>query len=131
MGAQVKTFVLREENNAKALWGFLKSNWVPMAQAGKPLSVFVAEHKAKRSHPQNKLYWALLAQIAEQTWLNGKQFSTEAWHEMFKRKFIGHEETPDGGTVGISTTTLSVPEFSIYIERVQQYAAEELDCELI
>ena len=123
----MKSFVLRDEVNCRQLYTFLRSNWLAMAQAGRPLGVLVAEHKAKRTGPQNRFYWgAALRSIAENAWVDGKQYSAEAWHEHFKRQFIGVEETPDGGRVGISTTTLDVAAFSEYVERVMQYAAEHL-----
>ena len=123
----MRSFVLRDEVNCRQLYAFLRSNWLAMAQAGKPLGVLVAEHKAKRTGPQNRFYWgAALRSIAENAWVDGKQYSAEAWHEHFKRQFIGVEETPGGGRVGISTTTLDVAAFSEYVERVMQYAAEHL-----
>jgi hypothetical protein len=101
-----------------------------MADAGKPLAVTVQEHKAKRSVEQNRLYWLLLNEIAEAGWVSGRRFSAEAWHEFFKVKFIGCEECPNGGTMGISTTTLAVSDFSDYIGKVEAYAATELGIEL-
>jgi hypothetical protein len=121
-----RTFVMRDETAAKRLWAFLRANWNAMACAGKPLAVTVSEHKAKRSGEQNRLYWALLAEIAASAWVDGRRFSRDAWHAHFAGEFIGFEETPGGHRVPISTTTLSVAEFSIYIERVQQYASEHL-----
>ena len=120
------TFVLHDEIHCRRLHAFLRANWLAMAQAGKPLGVMVAEHKSKRSNPQNKLYWAVLHTIAEGGWVNGKQFSADAWHENFKREFIGIEELPNGATTGISTASLDVGAFSDYIERVMHYAAEHL-----
>lgn len=122
----LKTFVLRDEIALRQLGAFLRSNWLAMAQAGKPLGIMVAEYKAKRNNPQNRLYWAVLNEIAASAWIDGKQYSADAWHELFKRRFIGIEELPGGGTAGISTASLSVPEFSEYVERVMQCAAEEL-----
>jgi hypothetical protein len=122
----LKTFVLRDELNCRQLYAFLRSNWLAMAQAGKPLGVLVAEHKAKRSSPQNRLLWAVLNEIAANAWVDGKQYSAEAWHEHFKREFIGIEELPNGATTGISTASLDVAAFSDYIERVMHYAAEHL-----
>jgi hypothetical protein len=122
----LRTFVLREETHAQALWTFLKKNWNAMAREGKPLAVTVNEHKAKRSAEQNKLYWDRLRAISEQAWIDGKRFSAEAWHEHYKRKLIGYEELPGGGSVGISTTTLSVAEFSDHIERVTEHAVTHL-----
>lgn len=126
----LRVFVLRDEPHARALWGFLKANWKELAQAGRPLSITVQEHKAKRSLEQNRLYWQRLNEIADQAWVGGKQYSAEAWHEHFKRLFIGMDELPGGGKVGISTTTLSVADFSDYINRIEAYAATELGINL-
>ena len=40
-----------------------------------------------RTTKQNKRYWSrgVLAQIAEQAVVGGRQFSAEIWHEQFKR----------------------------------------------
>lgn len=129
MSAILRTFVLRNEPNANALWQFLKNNWRALAGAGKPLAVTGQEHKTKRSTDQNKRYWAILNEIAANTWLDGRQFSADAWHEFFKGKFIGYEETPDGRQVGISTTTLSVADFGDYMTRIEAYAADEIGIE--
>jgi len=124
-----RTFVLRDDLNARQLWAFLRANWQALATAGTPLAVTVHEHKAKRSGEQNRLYWALLTEIAEHAWIDGRRFSKDAWHAHFAGEFIGYEEGPGGQRVPISTTTLSVPEFTGYIERVQQYATEQLGVE--
>ena len=125
----LRTFVLRGESQAKLLWAFLKANWEALAQAGKPLAVTISEYKSKRSLEQNKRYWALLNEIAEQAYVGGQQFSAEAWHEHFKRKFIGCEDLPGGGQIGISTTALSVAEFGDFMTKVEQLATVELGVE--
>ena len=58
--------------------------------------------RRKRTQPQNRRYWGqgVLAQVAAQAVVDGKQFSAETWHEMFKRMFIGVEELPDGSVIG-------------------------------
>lgn len=131
MAAASRMFILRGDSNAQQLWSFLRNNWKQMADAGKPLAISVAEHKAKRSGEQNKRMWAILQQIEGGAWMEGRQFSQEGWHEFFKRKFIGVEELPGGGTVGISTTTLNVEEFAAYMTRIEAFAATELGVELI
>ncbi len=131
MTTALRTFVLRGEPNAQALWTFLKNNWRQLADAGKPLAITVAEHKAKRSGEQNRLYWSLLNRIAEDAWIDGKKFSADAWHEFMRQRHIGFEDLPGGGRIGISTTTLSVAEFSEYLEKVQQTAVAELGIELL
>lgn len=124
-----RTFVLRSDVNAKHLWAFLRKNWSALAADGKPLAVTITEYKSKRSGEQNRLYWLLLTEIAETAWVAGRRYSKEQWHAHFAGEFIGWDELPNGKLSPISTTTLSVPEFSNYIERVQQYAAEELGVE--
>ena len=126
----LRVFVLRSENDSKALYGFLKSNWVSFAQNGKPLSVTVAQYKASRNDEQNRKYWAMLADIAESAWVAGKQYSKEQWHMEFASEFIGWDELPSGKYVPLSTTKLTVAEFSDYLEKIIHYAAEKLQVEL-
>ena len=84
--------------------------------------------RRKRTPPQNKRYWGrgVLAQVAEQATVNGKLYGAETWHELFKRKFIGVIELPDGSVVGKSSTGLSTTEFSDFCAQVEAYAASEL-----
>lgn len=125
-----RVFVLRGDDGAQALYAFLRGNWRQLADAGKPLAITVSEHRAKRSVDQNKRYWHILNEIADNAWLNGKRYSAEAWAEHFKRQFIGTEELPNGGSIGISTTALSVDEFAAYMTRIEVYATETLGVEL-
>ena len=127
----LRTFVLREGQHAQSLWAFLRANWRAMADSGRPLQIVVTEYRKARSSEQNRRSWALLNQISAEAWIDGKQFSADAWHEYAKRKFIGVEETPGGGSVGISTTTLSVQDFATYMTRVEVYAAQELGLEVM
>lgn len=124
-----RVFVLRDEPHVRSLHAFLRANARAMAQAGRPLAVHVTEYKARRNSAQNRLYWALLRDISEQAWVDGKQYSSEAWHAYFAGQYIGREETPGGGSIAISTTTLSVHEFADYVTRIQAYAAAELGIE--
>lgn len=125
-----RLFVLHDDRALAALHAFLRGNAQCMAALGRPLAVQVSEYKAKRNDRQNRLYWAVLGQIAEQGWLGGRRFSAEAWHHYFRTRFIGFEETPGGGQVPISTTTLDIAAFADYVTRVQEYAASELGLEL-
>ncbi len=81
-----------------------------------------------RTAKQNKRYWSrgVLAQVAQQAVVNGKQYSAETWHELFKRMFIGVEELPDGAVIGKSSTALTTAEFSDFCTQVEAYAASEL-----
>lgn len=84
--------------------------------------------RRKRTQPQNRRYWGqgVLAQVAAQAVVNGKQFSAETWHEMFKRMFIGVDELPNGELIGKSSTKLTTAEFSEFCTKVEAYAATEL-----
>ena len=81
-----------------------------------------------RTTKQNKRYWSrgVLAQIAEQAVVNGKQYDAEVWHEQFKRQFIGVEELPDGSVIGKSSTELTTVEFSEFCDKVEAFAATTL-----
>lgn len=126
----LRTFILRGPEQAKALHAFLKANAAALAEQGKPLAVEVREHKAKRSGQQNRRYWALLRFIAENAWVSGRQFSDDAWHEHFKRQFIGTEELPGGATAGISTSTLDVAAFGAYMEAIERFAGSDLGIDM-
>jgi hypothetical protein len=84
--------------------------------------------RRKRTKAQNKRYWGqgVLAQVAAQAVVNGKQYDAETWHEMFKRLFIGVVELPNGEVVGKSSAALTTAEFSEFCTRVEAYAASEL-----
>lgn len=122
----MRTFVLHGDAQANALWAFLKANWRALAGQGRPLVVEVKEYKSKRSLEQNKRYWKLLQQIAEEAWLDGNQYGQDAWHEYFRQQFIGAIDLPKGGKVGISTTTLDVAEFQEYMTKVEVFASTQL-----
>nr|WP_225608692.1 recombination protein NinB [Comamonas sp. CMM01] len=84
--------------------------------------------RRKRSRAQNRRYWGqgVLAQIAQQAVVNGRQYDAQTWHELLKRRFIGVVELPDGAVVGASSRRLSPAEFAAFCARVEAYAASEL-----
>lgn len=79
--------------------------------------------KSKRSIEQNKRYHALLRDLAAVAWIDGRQYSKDAWHEWAKREFIGWEDTPGGGQIGISTTTLTIEQFGDFMLKIEEWAA--------
>lgn len=83
--------------------------------------------RRKRTKPQNRRYWGkgVLAQIAEQAVVDGKQYPAEVWHELMKRKFIGVIELPNGEVVGKSSTDLDTVEFSTFCDQAEAYGATE------
>lgn len=84
--------------------------------------------RRKRTKAQNRRYWGggVLAQIAQQAVVNGRQYDAQTWHELLKRMFIGVVELPDGSVVGKSSTDLTTAEFAEFCTRVEAYAASEL-----
>lgn len=124
-----RTFVLQNESATTALFAFIKANAPVMADEGRPLAVHVSEYKSKRNGQQNRLYWALLRDISEQAWIDGKQFSSEAWHSYFAGRFVGWQDAPGGIKTPLTTTNLNVTEFSEYVEKIRAYAATELGIE--
>lgn len=126
-----REFVLDNPQRWTAAQSFVESNRDAMVQAKNPLRIIITTEEAKRNAEQNKYYWkAVITQIAEQVWIEGKQYSKEAWHEMAARKFgvCKDVELPSGEVVikRLSTTEMKVKEFSEYIEQVMAWAANEL-----
>ena len=129
------TFILRGDGHAKRLYAYLKAHWRDMAAAGKPLAVSVQPHRDKRTIEQNKKLHAMIRDIAEQAWIDGRQFCEDAWKEIIRRKFIGTEEIdlPGGARMerGISTTTLDIEQCAKLITMVEAWATTELGVEFL
>lgn len=129
-----RDFVLRDGNIVQALWAFLKANAKAMAAQDRPLMVSIREYKAKRTLEQNAKLHALLTDIANNAWVNGRQYDAETWKEYYRRKLIGIEEfeLPDGtrSERGISTTTLDVGDFAKLITQIECHAVSDLGVEL-
>ena len=111
-------------------WVAIKGQLFPFLQAalqGSGRWVLTVTRR-KRTKAQNRRYWGggVLAQVAAQAVVNGKQYDAEVWHELLKRKFIGVIELPDGSVQGKSSTDLTTAEFSDFCTRVEAYAASEL-----
>jgi len=123
-----RLFVLREALHLASLVSFLTANWQQFAAEGRFLAVTVTFYKSKRSLDQNRRYFgpAVLGAIAEQAWVGGRQYDKAVWHEQFKRQFIGVIELPHGATMAMSSSDLSVEEFSQFMQQVEAYAAQAL-----
>lgn len=117
-------------HNRQQAWAAIKSQVFPflsaVLQSGQRWVLTIS--KRKRTKPQNARYWGggVLKQIAEQATVDGKLYAAETWHEVFKRKFIGVIELPDGDIQGMSSTGLSTSEFCEFSDQVEAYAATEL-----
>lgn len=125
-----RTFLLRDASAVLALRSMIR-DWPHHAALERPLAVTVAEHKARRNGAQNRRYWALLNLISENAWVDKKKFSSDAWHAEFATRLIGWSETPSGGRIPISTTTLSTGEFAEYMDKIEHIAVTELELDLM
>lgn len=126
----MRVFVLRAQAQVDRLSLLLHRTWKEQFDAGVPLEVVVTAHKKRRSNAQNRLYWAVLAQVSEQAYVGKppRRYQKEHWHEFFARRFIGYDELPDGsGQVAISTSELDASEFSGYIDKIKAWAGAELN----
>jgi hypothetical protein len=126
-----QTFVLHGRPQWDRVVAFIKANVGGERLLG--ITVFDADEK-KRSTQQNSFYWkARMEVIADQAWVNGRQFSKEAWHEYYAEKFCPRKEltlpTGEIKSVRISTTDMKVAEFSAYIQQIEADAATELGIE--
>ena len=107
-----------------------------------PLEVVIREEQKARKPDANARMWAgPLRDIADQAWVNGRQFTAEVWHEHFKREYLPEDDDPELGELvkdgyqkwGIdpggnrvlvgSTTQLLRKGFAIYIEKVTAFGA--------
>lgn len=136
MTSLYREFVLRGPGPAQAMVQFVKSNAKACNDRGKPLRVIVTEEEERRRLQQNRFYWGgVITRIAEQAWVDGQQFSKDAWHEYFGRQYGVCEDVtlPDGEVVTrrLSTSDMSVKDFAEYCEKVQAHAATEYGVEFL
>lgn len=137
-----KTIVIVSAAHAEQACQIIRGNWKAMHAAGHPLAVSLYEYKSTRSIEQQSLMWVRLGEIAEQAWVNGRQFAAETWHEHCKREFLPDETGPtkrarkgykkwellpngERALVG-STTKLTTFGMSEYMTALESWAAQEL-----
>jgi hypothetical protein len=129
--ALYREFTLKNGGVWNAVVAFIKANAPTFADKGEPLRLIVTAEERQRNAQQNRFYWgAVLKQISEAAWVDGKQYDKDTWHEFFARKYGVLDELtlPDGEIITRrkSTTQMSVGEFSEYLDAVQSYAGETL-----
>lgn len=129
--ALYREFTLKNGGVWNAVVAFIKANAPVFADKGEPLRLIVTAEEKQRNAAQNRFYFgAVLKQISEQAWVDGKQYDKDTWHEYFARKYGVLDELtlPDGEIIARrkSTTQMSVGEFSEYLDAVQSYAGETL-----
>ena len=101
-----------------------------------PLEVIIREPVKARGLDQNGYYFMRIGELAGQAWIDGKQFSKDAWHEYAKKNIMPEEittkdgevrskwePTPDGDMSVISTTRLERGCFADYTNAVEAFGA--------
>lgn len=123
-----RTFVLNSEGKLQALVALLVEHWRAHAARGEAIIVDLSTSELERTLAQNRRYFgqAVLGAIEQQAWVGGRQFDKETWHELFKRRFIGLIELPDGSVAGRSSRLLNPKKFAEFMTAVEAYAATEL-----
>jgi len=109
----------------------------------KPIQVKIGEADRARGLDANGLMWLRLAEIAEQGWIQGRQYNADVWHQYCRRNIMPNEitlkdgtvrskwiESPDGVMETVSTTQLEKTCFSEYIRAIEVFATQELGCQL-
>jgi hypothetical protein len=124
----------REQAHQVSLIGYAHAQAI--LANGKPVRVMVQEHEEDRTLQANRYYWGpCLKEIAEQASLNGQRYVGEAWHEFFRRQYLGYEirKTYVAGKKKPvivrrlkSTRDLKVRAFSVYLEQIQAFASTDL-----
>lgn len=85
----------------------------------------------KRSNPQNRYYWGLVVPLIQKGIKDmGTELTKEETHEFLKARFnasdLVNKENGEVIQIPISTTRLNKEQFSEYIGKIQQFAAEFL-----
>jgi hypothetical protein len=129
--ALYREFTLKNGGVWNAVVAFIKANAPVFADKGEPLRLIVTAEERQRNQQQNRFYFgAVLKQVSEQAWVDGKQYDKDTWHEYFARKYgiLDELTLPDGEIITRrkSTTQMSVGEFSEYLDAVQSYAGGTL-----
>lgn len=131
MATLYKEFVLNGPAAWQAFKAIVRANAKAFNDNGNPLRVILTSSDRKRSSEANAYYWGfLLEQIADQAWVEGRQYSKDVWHEFFAQTYAEKIEIPlPDGTIHSrrkSTSEMKVAEFTDYLHNVEAYAATEL-----
>lgn len=89
-----RTIIINNEAGAKAACAHIMSNWQAMCHNKTPMAARLYEYKRNATDEQRALMWIRLGEIAEQVWVDGRQYSAEIWHEHAKREFLPEEDGP-------------------------------------
>lgn len=98
--------------------------WLQRLQIIKPLQLTIERYVARRRSTQNRLYFAWLKLIADET-----GHSSEELHHFFKMKFLPRIVVTIGDVedeVPSSSAKLSTSDFSEYLNRIDEFVGSNL-----
>ena len=115
--------------NTKKVSQLEDSHWA-RAKGDTALITIVDERMATRSLAQNKLYWAWLRILSDYT----GYANLEELRLLLQLEFLGYEFDFKYGNKQIQqvkgTSKLTVKEFREYLQKVEEYSLNTLDCKL-
>lgn len=116
---KIKHFVAVENDSIKffneALWKKQLGQF-----NGRKGFITLSEERKKRTNDQNAWYWACVVGIPAALY----GYYPEEMHDAYKMMFLRNHEDGKPETIK-STTALNTKEFSEYVERCRQWAAEQ------
>jgi hypothetical protein len=129
-----RKYVLRTPVQLSATINYIQN--LPLNEE-KPLEVVIQQHTKQRSLDQNSLYWKRVTEIAEQAWIEGRQYSKEAWHQYFVSEIMPTKITDKKGkerlkfenvpmctkVAYVSTSNLSKESFGEFIEAITAFGS--------
>lgn len=135
---------VRTPEGAKNVARLIYDNALAMIADGKRVRLRCEEARDVRSLRQNAFLWGhVYSSISLQAVICGERWIDLAWHEHFKRLFLGYrfeevvampgqvitDKRQKVRRVLRSTTELSVKEMSVYLEKVLAWGVTELGVE--
>lgn len=96
------------------------------------VTITIERKSRKRTSQQNRYYWGCVIVLAKRGFNDlGHDLNDEDTHTFLKSKFnpkdIVFQDTGEVFTFGASTTEMDTIDFNLYIEKIQQFAAEILN----
>jgi len=104
----------------------IRNNWQAMKSKDEVLEVVLRPYKSSRNLEQNKRLHAMLQEIANQAWVNGRQYPMEIWKEHFKQQFLSVVELPNGRLMAEPTRKLSIKQCAEFMQKIEAYAVSDL-----
>ncbi|AOY90542.1 hypothetical protein BKK79_00895 [Cupriavidus sp. USMAA2-4] len=133
MAGIYREFALRGRADWAEVVSTVRAAAPDMARQGAPMRLILAAEDHDRLEIQVRHYWAAVIEpIAEQVWLEGRQYSARAWHQHMKERFLPAREMrmPDGSIKqvqpSIARGEISIAAMTEYMTKVSAYAAADL-----